>query len=182
MPKKLKIEKKYKAPSAVIRAARKLLGDPANWTIGSFNQCLNIPEPNHWQDTELYEREIAAYLENNAPLLTPEEAREHNEECMYCILGAVGHFDVAFNEHLADTNEGGVIELASGRYVEQAARELYGRKGELKTFKENFSVAEEFSVAVAVNDENRHRTARGAYKAVLRILDRALELSEGKAV
>lgn len=166
--------KKFKTPNAIIKAAQKFLSDPKNWTQKAFSECINF---SNWATEE----QIADYLKEKLPAarLSPKEALELNETCVYCVLGAIGHYDAGYKSG----QEEGVIHRPAGALVEQAARELYGSASDLHDWLHDpDSVDWDESVAVNVNDGEYHKTPSGAYKATLRILERALELSTAPKV
>lgn len=158
--------RKYKTPKTILQHTRKFLADPTNYVQGGLSVCLRPMSDNDLAFVDP-RRPYA-----DAPLI--DHVLE-NEKCVYCVLGAVRHFSADLPEdHTA--LEAVILQTPAGKFVEQAARELYPDADFPADANPEFWDSED-SQAVRVNDGLVHKTPYGAYRAVLRILDRAIELA-----
>lgn len=158
--------RKYKTPVVILRHTREFLADPANYAQGTLAICVTKPPEGVKGDTMFPE-----YYD--PPTETPLIKRVENEHCAHCILGGIREFtDPAILN--ASAVESNIVRSPAGHFAEQAARELYPNA--LLPVDGDYD-AEECCNSVDVNDGGYHKTPYGAYRATLRVLDRAIELA-----
>lgn len=154
--------KKYKTPVVILRHTREFLGDPANYAQGTLAICVMKPS-----DGDL------GFADELIPTETPLIKRIENEHCAHCILGGIREFTDP-SILAAGAVESNIVKTPAGHFAEQAARELYPNP--LLPVAAEYD-AEECCNTVDVNDGTFHKTPYGAYRATLRVLDRAIELA-----
>lgn len=137
----------YKSPKAILRHARDFLADPNNWSMGNLDFCVRRANYSPGDKVE------------DAPLL--DLATIANEHCVYCALGAVGHFSDPSVLSSIPSREGAIQASPAGQLLEEAARAMYGSRAEV----------------INVNDGSYHETPSGAWRATLRMFDKAIELA-----
>lgn len=154
--------RKYKTPKAIIKEALRILEDPERWTTGNLQVCIPA------LDLDFYET-VSEALESLREEVPLAERVTNSERCAFCVLGAIREASAGVS---IGAYEGEILKTPAGELVEAAAWKLFP-KG--KNGRENPSVDNStYSRAVAVNDRELHKTARGSYEATLRVLRAAL--------